>query len=167
MEELEFELKVRISPSDNEFRKLIGIIEYEKLTLTTFKRDKISCKGCGYKPLDDSNAAKSLALHVVAIDLETPLNSPCLTLCKACHSTQHIDIAIEKDWVQLVNSLHTQKRLIELCRVNAVQNNLNTENTRFLKTSALTYLENLRSGMLSPNSRVKVIFTTKFEWGDL
>jgi len=159
-------LKLRISPSEKEFKELVGVEEFNKIRDEVLKRDKITCKGCGYHPLDETNALKSLSLHVEFINLENPKESPCSILCLACHSTQHIDVAIEKGWVQLVNSSYSQKRLIETCRINAL-NNLNNDNTRFLKMTPLEYLENLKNDTLSTNSRVKVLFTTKFEWGDL
>lgn len=159
-------LKLRISPSEKEFKELVGIEEFNKIRDKTLKRDKITCKGCGYHPLDESNALKSLSLHVESITLENPSESPCSILCLACHSTQHIDVAIEKGWVQLVNSSFSQKRLIETCRINA-HSSLNNDNTRFLKTTPTEYLEKLKNDTLSTNSRVKVLFTTKFEWGDL
>lgn len=162
----EYSLKLRISPSDNEFKKLVGE-DYNNILLNTFKRDGFTCKGCGYHPLDESKASKYLYAHVESINEENPKESPCTTLCMACHTTQHIDIAIERDWVQLLNSTFSQRRLIETCRINAQLHTLNNENSRFLKTNPKEFLQKLKDGTLSPNSRAKVIFTSKFQWGDL
>ena len=159
-------LKLRICPSEKEFRDLIGLEAYNNIRDTVVIKEKCTCRGCGYHPLNEANVLKSLSLHVESIDTENPLNSPCSLLCMACHSTQHIDVAIEKGWVQLVNSSYSQKRLIETCRING-HSNLNPDNTRFLKTPPLEYLEKLKNNTLSPNSRVKVLFTASFHWGDL
>ena len=163
----EFDLKLRISPSDSQFRNLIGLDAYSKLKEETFKKHRFTCQGCGFKPLDDSKALVALNLHVIDINEEKPVESPCTILCKACHSTQHIDVAIEKEWVQLVNSTYSQKSLIEKCRINMIQSMLTVDDTRTLKTTPLDFLKKMKAGQLTVNSKAKVIFTNKFEWGDL
>jgi hypothetical protein len=163
----EFELKLRISPSDNQFKKMIGPDTYVQIKENVFKRDRFSCRGCGFHPLDESKALTALMLHVEEINEENPEESQCVVLCMACHSTQHIDIAIEKDWVQLVNSTHSQKSLIEMCRINAIMNSVKEDNTRQLKTTPLDFLKKMKAGQLPANTKAKVIFTNKFEWGDL
>lgn len=163
----EFELKLRISPSDNQFKKLIGQDAYEKIRNEVFKRDRFSCKGCGFHPLDESKSLTALMLHVIEILEEEPEKSPCVILCMACHSTQHIDIAIEKEWIGLVNSTYSQKSLIEMCRINAFHSRAKEEDTRSLRTTPLDFLKKLKAGEISINSKAKVIFTNKFEWGDL
>lgn len=162
----EYKLNLKISPSDTEFKKLIGAEEYNRIKLETLKKDNFSCRGCGFHPLDENNAAKSLTLHVESINEEDPKNSPCATLCMACHSTQHVDVALTKEWIQLINSTFSQKRLIETCRING-HKSLSHDNTRFLKTPPLEFLEKMKNGTLSPNSKAKALFTDKFEWGDL
>ena len=163
----EFELNLRIAPSDNQFKKIIGQEEYDKLSRSVFKRDNFTCKGCGFHPLDESKASSALMMHVIEINEEVPLESPCNILCMACHTTQHIDIAIEKGWVNLINSTFSQKSLIEMCRINVFHSRANDDNTRTLKTTPLDFLDKLKAGKLPANSKAKVIFTNKFSWGDL
>ena len=163
----DFELKLKISPSDTKFKKLIGKESYEKIRLETFKKDRFSCRGCGFHPLDESRALIALTLHVIEIKEEKPEDSECAILCLACHSTQHIDVAIEKGWVQLVNSINSQKTLTEMCRVNAIHNNIKEDTTKLLKTPSLEFLKKMKDGTLPSNTKAKVIFTNKFEWGDL
>lgn len=163
----EFELKLRISPSDSLFRKKVGAQIYDKIKQETFSRDGFSCKGCGFHPLDESKVNTALLPHVLEINEEKPEESKCLTLCKACHSTQHIDVALEKEWVQLVNSTYSQKSLIEICRINAVHRSISEENTRHLKISAQEFTEKFKAGLVIVETKAKVIFTSKFEWDDL
>lgn len=162
-----FELKLRISPSDNEFKKAVGLEVYNKILVDTFKRDNYTCQGCNYHPLDETRAKRALSCHLVELNAEKVEESECITLCLACHSTQHIDIAIEKEWIQLVNSTFSQKRLVEMCRVNGLINSIKDDNTRFLKTPAKELLEKIKENSITKNSKLKVIFTNKFEWGDL
>lgn len=162
----EFELKLRISPSDSQFKKLIGPDKYSKIHNELLEKNRFSCKGCGFHPLDESKASTALQLHVEEINEEKPEESPCIILCMACHSTQHIDVAIKKEWVQLVNSTYSQKSLIEMSRINALFN-IKEENTRTLKTPPLEFLTKLENGQIQINTKAKVIFTNKFEWGDL
>lgn len=162
----DFTLQVRISASDNEFKKLIGPEKFDKIKKETFSRDKNTCRGCGYHPLDDDRAGAILSLHVIEI-AEIPEESPCVVLCRACHSTQHIDVAVEKGWVSLVNSVFSQKRLIEVCRVNAIHSSIKEDDTRYLKGDPKEIIERNKFQFGSKNCRLKVIFTNKFEWGDL
>lgn len=163
----EFELKLRISPSDTQFRKTVGPDIYNKIKNDTFKREKFTCKGCGFHPLSEEKALSILSLHVIEVNEESLEESICNILCKACHSTQHIDISIEKEWVQLVNSTYSQKSLIEQCRINAIHNGVKEDEIRYLKTPSLEFLEKIKNEVLPINSKAKIIFTSKFEWGDL
>jgi hypothetical protein len=163
----EFELKLRMSPSDNQFKKMIGQEVYDKLNKSIFKRDNFTCQGCGFHPLDESKASDALMMHVIEINEEKPEESPCVILCMACHSTQHIDISIEKGWVSLINSTYSQKSLIEMCRINVFHTRANSDDVRTLKTTPLDFLEKLKAEKIPANSKAKVIFTNKFNWGDL
>lgn len=162
----EFTLQVRLSPSDSEFKKLIGIEIFDRIKKQTFTNDKNTCRGCGYRPLDDTRVNSALSLHVIEI-ADKPEESPCITLCRACHSTQHIDIAIEKEWVNLVNSVFSQRRLIEMGRVNAIHNSIKEDDTRYLQGDPKEILERNKYHLGLKNCKLKVIFTNKFEWGDL
>ena len=166
MENTEFELKLRISPSDLAFKKLVGVEKYEKIKIKTVNACNSSCKGCGYKPLDDSRALQILGLHVIELNEENPEQSICTALCKACHDTQHIDVSVDKGWVKLVNSTYSQKSLIEMCRINSF-GNLNEDNLRNLKTTGRDFVEKMKAGNISENSKAKVLFTSVFEWDDM
>jgi len=163
----EFELKLRISPSETQFRKLVGQENYAKIREEVYRRDKFTCKGCGFHPLDEAKALSALSLHVIEINEENLVESKCNILCMACHSTQHIDVAIEKGWVHLVNSTYSQKSLIEMCRINAIHNSIKEDDTRHLKSDPAEFLSKMKSGLLPVNSKVKVIFTNNFDFGDL
>ena len=162
-----FELKLRISPPDSKFRKLIGHNTYNRLHLEELKKNRFVCGGCSYRPLDENRAIASLKLHVIEINKEKPEESPCIVLCIACHSTQHIDVSIEKGWVQLVNSNYSQRQLIDMCRLNSIHTHAKEDNLRHLKIPPLDFLLSMKDGTLSENTKSKVLFTNKFDWGDL
>ena len=163
----EFELKLRISPSDAQFKKLLSPEVYIKLKSDTFKKYKFTCQGCGFHPFDESKAVVALSMHVIEINEEKPEESVCNILCKACHSTQHIDVSVRENWVELVNSTYSQKSLIEMCRINAIHNSVKEEDTRRLKIPASNYIDRVKDGSWPEATKVKVIFTNNFEWGDL
>lgn len=162
----EFELRLRISESDSKVRTAIGAESYNKLFDAGLVKTRNSCGGCGYRPLDETRIKSILSLHIIDFDPAQPENTTGIPLCKACHTTQHIDTAINNGWIELVNSTHSQKTLIELCRMNVLQNNISVENTRRLKTTPIEFLEKLKLGVI-PSSKTKVIFTSDFVWGDL
>lgn len=163
----EFDLKIRISPSDKEFKKLVGDEAYNRIKTETFKACRFICQGCGSHSLDETKIYTYLHLHVIEINEEKPEESKCNILCMACHSTQHIDVAVEKGWVEFVNSTFSQKSLIEMCRINAIYNTVQEDNTRHLKATPSEILEKIKNGTWPASSKVKVIFTSQFEWGDL
>lgn len=163
----DFILQVRISPSDSEFAKTIGKEAYDKLKKETMIRDKHTCRGCGFRPLDEERAYAALNLHVIELNESNLTESPCIILCKACHTTQHVDVAINKDWVSLVNSSFSQKRLIEMGRINAVHNSIKEDDTRYLKGDPKEILERNKHHLGLKTCKLKVIFNNKFEWGDL
>lgn len=162
----EFDLKLRISPSDTEFKKKIGDEKYIALRNKTFSQCQSVCMGCGFRPIDDNKILSVLSMHVIDFEEENPEEAKCTVLCKACHATQHIDIAIEKGWVELVNSTYSQKSLIEACRLSQVVKSIQEDKTRKLSTPPKEYLEKLKAGTLLQSSKLKVIFTEAFDFGD-
>jgi len=161
----EFKLQLRISPSDREFKKLVGDEKYNQIRKGIFERDNCTCQGCSYKPLDESRVNSALYCHVIDINSEKPEESECITLCNACHSTQHIDVSLNQGWVQIVNSTWSQKALIESCRINTIYNTVKEDNTRYLKMSNDEFFDKFKNNLIS--DKAKAIFTNKFEWGDL
>lgn len=160
---MNFELKPRISISEKDFFLKLGPNSQEikkKIQNETFSRDESTCRGCGYR-------TQSLFVHLVEENEQDLENSVFISLCKACHTTQHIDKAISEGWVSVVNSSFSQKSLIEICRVNDVSQHLKNGNIRILKMTPEEYAIQLKENTLPLHSRVKVIFTSKFEWGEL
>lgn len=159
----DFNLKLRLSSSDKEFRQLIGAEKYSILKERVLKRDDNQCVGCGRKSLNTD----TLLVHVISINEEVPEESECVSLCIACHSTQHFDICVKNDWVELVNSTYSQEQLIGHCRVGSLANIANEDTMRRLKITPQEFLEKLKNDMIPINSKAKVIFTNKFDWGPI
>jgi len=158
---MDFELKPRISTSEKDFFLKLGPNWKDiknKIKAETFEKDNNICCGCQYKT--------KLNLHLDEENEQDLEKSTFFSLCKACHTTQHIDKAIEEGWVSVVNSTFSQKGLIEICRVSDVSQHLKNGNIRILKITPEEYLINLKENTLPLHSRVKVIFTSKFEWGE-
>lgn len=167
---MNFDIKPRISTSEKDFFLKLGPNWLEiknNIHSETIKENDYCCQGCGYRVMNQSIASRILGLHLVDENEENPEKSFFISLCKACHTTQHIDVAINQDWVMIVNSSFSQKSLIEMCRINSVSQYLKDGEIRILKTTPIEYLESLKNNTLPLHSRVKVIFTKNFEWGDL
>jgi hypothetical protein len=160
---MSFELKPKISISEKDFFLKFGPNSQEvkkKIQSATFERDENCCRGCQYR-------ARNLFLHLIEENERDLENSSFVSLCKACHTTQHIDKAIAEGWVMVVNSTFTQKSLIEICRHNRTHEHLKDGSIRVLKITPEEYAIQLKENTLPLHSRVKVIFTSKFEWGEL
>lgn len=167
---MEFELKPRISPSEKDFFLKLGenwVQEKNDIFKELLEKTNCTCGGCGYRVHDGDFAPKVLQLHLVEENLENLKDSLFIPLCKACHITQHIDKAIEQEWVNIVNSHFSQKSLIEMCRISTIGQHLRNDEVRLLKMTPQEYLNNLKNETLPLHSRVKIIFTNKFDWGDL
>ena len=167
---MNFELKPRISPSEKDFFLKLGpnwIQEKNDIFKSVLERTECTCEGCGYRVHNEEFASKVLQLHLVEENLEDLRNSSFVSLCKACHTTQHIDKAIEQGWVNVVNSHFSQRSLIEMCRISTIGQHLRTDEIRVLKMTPEEYLDSVKQETLPLHSRVKVIFTNKFDWGDL
>jgi hypothetical protein len=54
-----------------------------------------------------------------------------------------------------------------MCRISTIGQHLRDGEVRILKTTPMEYLDDLKNETLPLHSRVKVIFTNKFDWGDL
>lgn len=161
-----FDLSLRISPKESEFVSMIGQSEW-----AAFKNAKIgefdyTCQGCGYRPLNTDMAERIMSPHVIEVS-ENPLESETTLLCKGCHATQHIDVTIEKDWVEVVNTAYSQKSLIEMSRISSTSTAIALGDIRKLKMSPQDYLKRLIEGSLLSVSKVKVIFKGNFPWGDI
>lgn len=157
----EFNLKLRLSPSDKEFRQLIGTEKYSILKEKILKRDANQCVGCGL----NAGNSDTLTIHVVSINETIPEDSDCVSLCIACHSTQHFDSCVKNDWVELVNSTLSQEQLIESCRIGSLANFASKDNIRRLKITPEQFLEKIKNDTIPISSKVKVVFTNKFDWG--
>lgn len=165
-DEQDLVLKLRISPKESEFLALIGKEEWNGIKNKKLLEYDYTCQGCGYRPLNTDMAEKILSPHVVEL-AEKPLDSEITLLCKGCHATQHIDVSIEKDWVELVNSGYSQKALIEMSRISATASAIALGDIRKLKMSPQDYLKRLIEGSLLSVSKVKVVFKSNFPWGDI
>jgi hypothetical protein len=161
-----FQLILRITPSIKEFRDKIGLDNYNKLKEEGLKNSNFSCQGCKISPPSQDSARKTLFLNVIEENQEDCMQSKCVTLCKACTATQHVDSAIKNEWVTLVNSTFSQVQLIEMQRINQLQNNIRPENFRILKINPLEFLKKLENQEVNRINKTKIIFTSKFEWDD-
>jgi hypothetical protein len=158
------DLKIKISPSEKSVFQNIDKDALEKIYRDNIEHNNYCCSGCGYRVLNIENVFKTLQIHVAEENKDKPEESKFTVLCKPCHATQHIDKAIENGWVNIVNSSFSQKNLIEICRINSVIKYLNDGEIRILKMKPEEYLYKLEKGELSPENKIKVIFTNKFEW---
>lgn len=167
------ELSLEISPSEKKISEKIGIENWKELSQSTIKNKLYACDGCGYVPKGD----QKLRVHILPfpeekfdfsdkfMDIKTSL------LCDACHTLKHFDIAADNEFLRLVNSDFTQKDLIAICRhgnraLNAYMNgNSKIEKRIFLlKKNPKAYLKEITEDKTKYNSKIKVVFTNKFNW---
>jgi len=161
-----FDLSLKISPKESEFVAMIGQEQWAAFRNKKIVEFDYTCQGCGYRPLNVDMAEKIMSPHIIEVG-ENPLDSETTLLCKGCHATQHIDVTIEKDWVEVVNTSYSQKSLIEMSRISSTSTAVALGDIRKLKMSPQDYLKRLAEGSLLSVSKVKVIFKGNFPWGDI
>jgi hypothetical protein len=161
-----FDLSLKISPKESEFVAMIGQEQWAAFRNKKIVEFDYTCQGCGYRPLNVDMAEKIMSPHIIEMG-ENPLDSETTLLCKGCHATQHIDVTIEKDWVEVVNTSYSQKSLIEMSRISSTSTAVALGDIRKLKMSPQDYLKRLAEGSLLSVSKVKVIFKGNFPWGDI
>ena len=154
-EEEKFELAPVISPSDNAFRNKIGTENWEKKKSQTFRDDGYKCCGCGFEP------DTVLTMHIIEENEENPTDSKTNTTCQICHVIQHADVAIEKGYVELVNSFFKQGELVNICRNGELAHHIEKGEIRYIKKDLQVFLEELKSGR-SKEGKVKFILTEKY-----
>lgn len=158
------EFKFSQGISEKETLSFLNQTQKQELFLKVFKKDNNTCKCCSFTLMDTSaNIFKELDLHILNLNKDNILESEFITLCKACHVIQHIDVAIKNGWVSLVNSIYSQGQLLHMCRINTIIDSIDKGTTRYLKKSPEKFLEEISNKDFSiSESKVKFILTNKF-----
>jgi hypothetical protein len=158
-----FRLIIGMCPSEKDFVNSIPKEEWRRLRLQAFGDGSKGCVGCGHKPEDISE----LDYHVEGCQMGDPHSASVVMLCRACHAIRHFDMAAEKGWVTLVNSIHSQETLIAICRdgKNRLIAEINANNIMILKNvNAQEYARQIKDEHIRHNEKIKVIFGRSFEW---
>jgi len=158
--EEKFKLWPTISPSDKQVKSVVGEATWESMKSNAFRRDNYTCQGCTFEPYEVP-PEEVLDIHVVSVDESNPENSEVRTTCMLCHFIEHIDAALAKGYVDLVNSHFSQGQIINICRNNSLSDHIENGDIRYIKKSPQEYLEEIKSG-IAKEGRVKVVFTEKF-----
>ncbi len=156
-----FELWPKISIPEKEFltKHNLTAENINSIRDQVIKRDGNKCSGCQI-----SDSERKINVHVAEENEEIPLKSKFVCLCLECHYIEHIDKAIEKDYVKLVNSSFNQAQLVNVCRSKDLARHIANGNIEVLKKEPAAYLEDLRAGLLGKN-RIKVVFSPKnYKW---
>ena len=157
------DLKLRVCISETSYKTKVGKQNWEALEYITKSYANFKCESCNHKPKEEQLIHTDLLTHVISENLNDPLNTPTICLCKACHSTQHIDTAIKNNWVDLVNSKFSQSQLVNMCRgsggintglVEALDKGLIQE----LRKTPEDFLKEYKSGVINYDDRLKVKF---------
>jgi len=155
----DIDIRPSIHPSDKEFREKVGIDEWEKIKSRVFRDSGFKCSGCGFEPYDVS-AEKVLDIHLEKEE-ELIEDSKFKTLCKLCHIIEHADIAIQNEFILLVNSQYKQGELVNICRNGVLSDHINNGSIRLLKKTMTEFLEEVKNGK-ALEGKVKFIFTEKY-----
>lgn len=160
-----FDLIVSNNVPEKQFIKLHGQELFDKLKDEAFVLDRGRCSACGHEPPKDRKK-DFLYYHIYEYDKKQPENTKGTTLCKMCHMTQHIESAIKKKWVLLVNSIYDQNNIIRLTRGNQIYQNINSRAIVQLRKTPEQFLSEIYSGEARFTTTLKVVFTQNFNIDD-
>jgi hypothetical protein len=155
-----FELYVDVSVADISYRDFIGSEEWERIRLEAISHKNGVCQGCGYNPPDKN----FLELHIMSGEKEKPETYKFSLLCKTCHTLQHIDVASEKEWIKLCNSIYDQKKIIYICRSGKSKliDKINCGEIMVLKQNPLEYSKSLSKDIFNKRKKIKAVFGKNF-----
>jgi len=160
-----YNLLVSNNFQEKQFIKSYGQELFDKLADDAYVRDGCRCVACGHQPSERNK----LYLHIptTEINKKHPELSQGVTLCKMCHTTQHIEVAIKKKWVIFVNSTFDQNNIIRLNRGNQIHGAILQRAIVALKTTPEQFLKEWYAGEAKFTPTLKVIFTNNFTIDDL
>ena len=78
-----------------------------------------------------------------------------------CHIIEHADVAIQNEYVALVNSRFSQGELVNICRNGTLSSSIEDGSVRYLKKTLPEFLEELKDGR-ALEGKVKFVFTEKY-----
>jgi len=155
-----FSLTLEVCQPDKLYRNFIGEEEWNKMLLSSISECNGVCQGCGYNPPDKN----FLELHIISGNIKDIETYNYTLLCKTCHTLQHIDIASEKGWIKLCNSIHDQKRLISICRSGNIRlkEKISTGEIMLLNVDAENYSKSLSEDVFNKRKKIKAVFGRNF-----
>lgn len=167
MKKITFNLIVCNFIPEKVFVSNFGRKAYYTIERRTFEESYDYCAACGHKPMEYKDKKDYLQLHISHLNKEYPEKSKAVLLCRACHSTQHIDFAIEKKWIKLVNSDLSQEDIVRLCRGGNLINPYDDKRIVNLLKTPEELLQEIKSKEFKPSNTLKIIFTNDFVFNDL
>lgn len=162
----QFALFVSNNYPEKAFIKDFGQELFDRLKNEAFAIDRGRCAGCGHVP-PDHRKKDCLFLHITEFNKAQPELTKGITLCKSCHTTQHIESAIKQKMIVFVNSTYDQSNLVRLCRSGQVHGAIAARNIVVLKKTPQQFLKEWYAGEVKFTSTLKVIFTNNFLIDDL
>jgi len=155
-----FELSSTASQSEKLYKNHIGNESWLEIKDFLMKEVNYICQGCGFKPFDKN----FLEMHVVSESVDDLNSFKVCSLCKTCHTLQHIDIASEMGWIKLCNSIYSQKKIIHICRSgnSNLMEKIHLGEIMLLNEDPKVYCEKLKSDIFYKRKKLKAIFGKNF-----
>ena len=148
------------------FIKNFGQELFDKLKEESFAIDKGCCAGCGHEP-PEYRKKDCLFFHIDEVNEKNPELTKGVTLCKMCHITQHIEVAIKKKWIIFVNAIYDQNTLVIQTRGGKIHEAICRRSIVPLQKSPEQFLKEWFAGEVKFTPTLKVTFTNNFNIDDL
>ena len=161
----QYNLRLSNGLSEKWFIEQHGKGLFDSLSQTAFSIDAGRCSGCDHEPMVDKQ--KFLYFHIYNYNQEHPELTQGVTLCKACHLTQHIAHTVSTNWIKFVNSEYTQGNLVLLSRTQQLYEPIKKRSIVELPIIMDEFIQQIKNGedVLTPT--LKVIFTENFIFNDI
>jgi len=154
------DITLEVCEPDRPYRLFVGEKSWLEMLSSSISECNGVCQGCGYNPPDKS----FLEIHIISGSVDELHTYSYTILCKTCHTLKHIDVASEKGWIKLCNSIFDQKRLISICRSGKgrLLEKIKSGEIMLLKTEAAQYSKSLSEDVFNKRKKIKVIFGKNF-----
>jgi len=155
--------------SNNIFKESIGRDRYESIRVGMMESKIYTCQCCGWQGAKEIENRKHLVLQVDEFNEEKPIDSSVFLVCKSCYVINHIDMCIQHNYIQFVNSSYSQVDLVKIswsdCSRGVINNNnrqkaINDKKIILLNKGDQYYLHKIKCD--SESKHLKVIFTDNF-----
>lgn len=154
--------KIEVCHNEQTLLALVGRDVVNEMYKRARKESDGKCECCDYELKEN----QKFKMHIAKINEQEPESSRVFLICDACYYLKHFGLAVEKNYVRLVNSEYSQIDLIKIQRQSNKRTEYEIQKKRIslLKQPASEYYEQIKEDPKMINFYIKIVFRNNFDW---